>query len=256
MLTLSLFEYDLQYISLEQTGKINRVVNFCLDFYSVGIIFYYLVLGRYPFDIENMPNKLIHMTISEEPPPFDNIDLDILLQISLIVLKLMNNNLDLLYQPTRGIIHNIDLTISEYEPGVDLEIAQYDISKKIIILQKLYGHANEYSKLLLSLDRLLTSFSFELIFVKESLGTGKSALLFELNKSFVQNGKFVFGKYDCSKDEPCLDLIEELKRLCADILLKDELIIAKCQYLIQDTAGEEGKLLTNVIDNLHDIIGK
>ena len=44
--------------------------------------------------------------------------------------------------------------------------------------------------------------------------------------------------------------------LCDNLLLTNEIEIKKYRSLILDAIGEEGRLLTNVIDNLHLIIGE
>ena len=41
---------DLRYISPEQTGRVNREVDYRSDFYSLGVIFYRLLSGRHPFE--------------------------------------------------------------------------------------------------------------------------------------------------------------------------------------------------------------
>merc|ERR1711884_531801 len=44
---------DLRYISPEQTGLNNRLIDFRSDFYSLGIIFYRLLTGKFPFESNN-----------------------------------------------------------------------------------------------------------------------------------------------------------------------------------------------------------
>ena len=58
-----LLERDLHYISPEQTGRVNRLVDFRSDFYSLGIILYRLLTGAYPFQSEDA-SKVIKMHVS------------------------------------------------------------------------------------------------------------------------------------------------------------------------------------------------
>jgi serine/threonine protein kinase len=53
----------LPYISPEQTGRMNRTVDYRTDFYSLGIVFYELLTGKPPFVVED-PLGLIHSHIA------------------------------------------------------------------------------------------------------------------------------------------------------------------------------------------------
>ena len=92
--------------------------------------------------------------------------------------------------------------------------------------------------------------------VNGNSGTGKTALALELSMDVIKKGNLICGKYDCSKSEPYSALIEAVKMFCNTILLEDKCTIEKYRSMMQDAVGEEGKLLTNVIDNLHYIIGE
>ena len=49
----ALFESGLAYISPEQTGRMNRAVDYRSDFYSLGVTFYQLLTGKLPFVAAN-----------------------------------------------------------------------------------------------------------------------------------------------------------------------------------------------------------
>ena len=68
---------DLLYISPEQTGRINRAVDYRTDFYSLGVTFYELLTGRPPFQAEDAlgmahatsPRRPLRRTRSIHPSP-------------------------------------------------------------------------------------------------------------------------------------------------------------------------------------------
>ena len=189
----------------------------------------------------------------QPPQSPTEIDANIPLPLSNMILKLMEKNVDLRYQSAKGIMYDMDLIISEYEPGVELLLAERDISDTLI---KLYGRKNEYNALVGVYNRITTTSSFELVFVHAGSGIGKTTLVLELNKLVTQHGVFIYGKYDCSKSEPYSALIEAVEMLCNIILLQDKSTIEKYRTLIQNAVGEDGKLLTKVIDNLKNIVGE
>ncbi|MCB1192626.1 MAG: serine/threonine protein kinase [Leptospiraceae bacterium] len=59
----NIMEGTLSYISPEQTGRMNRIVDYRTDFYSLGVTFYQLLTGKLPFD-SNDTMELIHLHLS------------------------------------------------------------------------------------------------------------------------------------------------------------------------------------------------
>ncbi|KAL0489254.1 serine/threonine-protein kinase PksC [Acrasis kona] len=58
----------LAYVSPEQTGRINRTIDFRSDFYSLGITFYQLLSGKLPFQTNEIM-KLVYCHIASKLPP-------------------------------------------------------------------------------------------------------------------------------------------------------------------------------------------
>ena len=147
--------------------------------------------------------------------------------------------------------------ISEYENDEKLksiELGQHDVPETLLIPQKLYGYSFYFQTLLSVFD--LAKSSFEVVFIVGKSGTGKSALVYELYKPVIQNdGMFICGKYDISSAEPYSALLEAFSNFCDDLLLRDEPTITKFTHKILESIGDEGKLLTDVISNLHLLIG-
>ncbi|OQY46377.1 MAG: hypothetical protein B6242_07885 [Anaerolineaceae bacterium 4572_78] len=62
----NVLEGTLYYISPEQTGRMNRTIDYRTDFYSLGVTFYELLTGQPPFISDN-PMTLVHAHIAKEP---------------------------------------------------------------------------------------------------------------------------------------------------------------------------------------------
>ena len=108
----------------------------------MGIVFYRLLAGYYPFQ-SPIAKNMVHMHLFQEAVPLHEIDGSIPICVSNMISKLMEKDVDLRYQSAKGIMHDIELIISEYQCSNLLEnelvLAQHDISESFILPQKLYG---------------------------------------------------------------------------------------------------------------------
>src|SRR5262249_52013062 len=92
----------LPYLSPEQTGRTNRLLDYRTDFYSLGVTFYQLLCGRLPFEVKDIP-QLIHYHIAKQPIPLHVRKGSIPLPLSEIVMKLLSKNAEDRYQSAQGI---------------------------------------------------------------------------------------------------------------------------------------------------------
>ncbi len=68
----TLLEGTLAYLSPEQTGRMNRVIDYRTDFYSLGATFYEMLTGQWPYQASD-PLELIHCHIAKTPiSPFNS----------------------------------------------------------------------------------------------------------------------------------------------------------------------------------------
>ncbi len=97
LMSPNLLEGTLGYISPEQTGRMNRGIDYRTDFYSLGVTFYELLTGELPFKSEDAI-ELVHSHIAKQPS-FRNSE-EIPQVLSDIIMKLMAKNADDRYQST------------------------------------------------------------------------------------------------------------------------------------------------------------
>jgi len=172
-----LYQKDLRFISPEQIGLGIRCVDYRSDFYSLGVIFYKLLTGEYPFDCDNELN-FIRLHIFEDPIPACVKNPSVPVILSDMISMLLAKDAEDRYQTTKGIVHDLDLMISEYDVDINLssiKLAQHDIPEILMLPQKLYGRSDDYNTLRLAFDRVQNS--FELVLVSGESGTGELDIL-------------------------------------------------------------------------------
>jgi serine/threonine protein kinase len=82
---------SLAYISPEQTGRMNRQVDYRTDLYSLGVTLYDLLANRLPCKVSD-PLEMIHCHLAQSPVPLSEINAEIPQPLSDIVLNLLAKN--------------------------------------------------------------------------------------------------------------------------------------------------------------------
>ncbi|MGQ0506424.1 MAG: serine/threonine protein kinase, partial [Myxococcaceae bacterium] len=191
-------EGTLQYMSPEQTGRMNRTIDYRSDLYSLGATFYTLLTGVRPFDTDDAM-ELIHCHIAKEPPPVSERRKDLPEMISKVISKLMAKTVEQRFQSVHGLRASLTECLRQLkETGtvVPFELERDDVPQQFEVRQELYGRAKEVQSLLEAFGRVSQG-GTELLLVAGYSGIGKSALINEVHKPIVrQRGYFISGKYD------------------------------------------------------------
>ena len=117
--------------------------------------------------------ELLNMHIYQVPEPIRTVNPNVPKAISDMISKLMEKIADCRYQSTKGILHDLDLMIFEYENDNQLssvDLMQHDIPETLIVSQKLYGHLDNYESLLSVFDKVYESFEVALILGESGTG--------------------------------------------------------------------------------------
>lgn len=257
----------LAYMPPEQTGRMNRSIDYRSDFYSLGITFYEMLAGELPFkNIDAL--ELIHSHIAVQPLPPVEINSSIPQVLSDIVMKLMAKTAEDRYQSAEGLKVDLENCLERLENTGKIEyfsIGQEDLSSQLLIPQKLYGRQAQVEQLLASFDRVaspnenpISNCYAEMILVTGYSGIGKSALVHEVHKPIVrQRGYFISGKFDqFTRNTPYAALIEAFTELMRLFLTESQSEIETWKQKILVALAGQGRILTEVIPELELIIGE
>ncbi|MBP0001082.1 MAG: AAA family ATPase, partial [Cyanobacteria bacterium SID2] len=192
-------EGTLGYISPEQTGRMNRGIDYRTDFYSLGVTFFKLLTGKLPFETCD-PMELVHCHIAQSVQfPLEGSFLDVPDVLKEIVLKLMAKNAEDRYQSALGLKHDLERCQQQLDVAgkiTPFELGERDRCDRFLIPEKLYGREGEVQTLLEAFERVAEG-ATETMLVAGFSGIGKTAVINEVHKPIVrQRGYFIQGKFD------------------------------------------------------------
>lgn len=250
-------EGTLPYISPEQTGRMNRSLDYRTDFYSFGVLLYQLSTGQLPFRTRD-PMELIHSHLARVPAPPREVNPEVPEALSRIIMRLLAKSAEDRYQSASGLL--ADLQRCRANLGKNNEpfpLGTADLSRRFQIPQKLYGRQTEFGQLLSALDGVVAGGRAMLMVIGQP-GIGKTALINELHCPITaKHGRFCAGKFDqFRRDLPYLALTEALRNLIRQTLAEDTSYVETLRRDVLEALGGNGRVLCDIIPELVPILGE
>ncbi len=252
-------EGTLAYIAPEQTGRMNRGIDYRSDFYSLGVTFYELLTNKLPFETTD-PMELVHCHIAQQPLPVYELIPDIPVALSDIIDKLLAKTPEDRYQSAWGIKADLETCLNQLQSQGEIyqfPLGSKDITEKFHIPQKLYGREPEITQLLTAFDRVSQG-ATEMILISGYSGIGKSALVNEVHKPITrQRGQFISGKFDqLQRDIPYSSIAQAFQNLIRKLLSEPEAKLQTWKNKLLEALGNNGQIIIDIIPELEKIIGK
>ena len=257
-LSLSFTGGTLAYISPEQSGRMNRILDYRTDFYSLGVTFYEILTGKLPFQATD-PLELVHYHMAKQPVPPHKVDPQIPKVLSDIVLRLMAKTAEDRYQSASGLKADLEECLSRLEAtGVieEFQIGRHDISEKLRIAQGLYGREPEIEFLLKAFNQVSQE-KTKMVMVSGYAGVGKTSLVKEIGKSISRDrGYFISGKFDqLQRNIPYRPLISACQDLVHELLTEGKTKLERWKEELLAGLGANGQIIIDVIPEIELMIG-
>jgi predicted ATPase/signal transduction histidine kinase len=255
----NIIEGTLAYISPEQTGRINRGIDYRTDFYALGVTFYELLMGQLPFGADE-PMELIYSHIARIPVPIDRLKPEIPAAISQIVSKLMSKDPQDRYQNSLGLKYDLEICLARLEQSDRIELfalGERDLSDRFSISEKFYGRESETTELLNAFERVSNG-KAEILLMAGNSGVGKTVLVQEIHKPIIcKRGYFTKGKYDqLQRNTPFSAFIQAFRNLVGQLFCQSDSQLKIWETQILTAVGENGQILIDLIPELEIIIGQ
>lgn len=250
---------DWSYISPEQTGRINRAVDYRTDFYSLGVMLYQVISGQLPFYAHDAL-EWAHCHIARLPRPPAELNSSVPPMVSAIIMKLLEKMPEERYQSTHGLLHDLETCLAQDETNNtpnSFTLGSQDWPQLLQISPKLVGRDTEVNLLLASFNAMRAVGQASLLLVSGCAGVGKSALVQELKQPVAaQGGYFISGKFDqYQHDIPYATVTLAFRELVQLILSESEVGVTIWRDQIQSAIGANGRLIVDILPQVALIIG-
>lgn len=245
------------YMSPEQTGRMNRPVDYRTDFYSLGVTFFQLLTGQLPFTSEDRL-ELVHAHIAKMPRKPHELRPKLPEVLSRITLKLMAKNVDDRYQSGRGLLSDLERCLEDMENlgrVRNFKLGAQDVTNRFSIPSKLYGREKETETLVNAYERAAEG-GREMVLVEGYSGVGKSALVNEIRPAiFARNGYFIRGACDQANPNTAYHAIKgAFQEWVRQVLGERDEAILEWKERLRDVIGPNAAVMTGIIPEMAHLL--
>lgn len=247
------------YMSPEQTGRMNRPIDYRSDYYSLGITFYEMLTGALPF-VSLDPLEYIYFHLATEAKPASKAYTLVPEMLSKIVAKLMSKSADDRYQSTPGLIADLHRCQQEWikQRKIDaFALGEFEVLDTLTISQKMYGREAETKNLLNAFDRVKQG-ELGCFMIAGYSGIGKTTLVNELQKPITSNhGVYINGKFDqLQRTTPYTAFTAAFSRLIQNWLTESEEKLKRRKENLLNALGVSGQVIIDFFPELELILGQ
>ena len=249
----------LPYISPEQTGRMNRSLDYRSDYYSLGILLFELLAGHRPFTA-NDTLAWVYQHICHLPPSLHELSPEVPEAISNIVLKLLEKSPEDRYQNCVGLSYDLSHCSQQWaEKQVieTFELGKQDIVQKFVVPQALYGREQELQQLIDLFEQAVNG-QTRFCLVHGYSGVGKSVLVNEIDRFQVrERGFLVQSKFEqFQQGEAYYALAKTYRALVQQLLPLPKQQLNEWRTRLLTALSPNASLVVNLVPDLELIIGK
>jgi len=268
-------EGTLAYMAPEQTGRINRWMDYRSDYYALGITFYELLTGQLPF-LTKDSSELIHCHIAKHPiPPHQLTSGNCPKVLSEIIMKLISKSPEERYQSSSGIkedLRECKRQILSKGTIQSFPLGKSDITEKFNISKKLYGRDMYLNHLRFDFSQWISSdtepgsqFQPFVTIISGYAGIGKTAFVQEFQKLIMadysdhaNHKKIIVMTGYCDRyqqNNPYTPIVKAIQDLIKQILMENEDFVSMIQRKIKKAIAPHGHYLLSIIPDMKYLIG-
>ena len=243
--------FNPHFVAPERTERVEGEASASSDYYSFGVLLYWLLTGILPFEADNI-SQLISLHVAKQPVAPLDVDSQIPENLSRIAEKLLEKEPSDRYKSIEGIAYDLD-----HYDDPDFHLASQDMGSTFAVSDKIYGRDWETGQLRKALHGLGDG-KGRLFTISGYSGVGKSTIVTEFQKTLRPNEcRLISGKFQqYKKDIPYFAIVEAFEALFDMLLLSDQAVLDDFRHDFADSIGDQGLILTAIFPKLELIVGQ
>ncbi|HEX8538045.1 MAG TPA: AAA family ATPase, partial [Cystobacter sp.] len=250
---------SLAWAAPEQTGRMNWLVDWRADLYSLGATLYAMLTGAPPFRSED-PLELVHAHLAKMPVPASVANPRVPRVLSDIVQKLLTKMPERRYQSAEALAADLRECLRQWRASGTIEpfeLGRLDLARELPLPERLYGRDRELATLREALGRVSAD-GTELVLVAGAAGAGKTALVRAVRDAVAAgDGRFVSGKFDLrAANMPYVPVVEALCGLARSLMTEPLERRAGEFRRLRESVQESGRVLIDLVPELREVLGE
>jgi predicted ATPase/signal transduction histidine kinase/CheY-like chemotaxis protein len=248
------FEGTLGYMAPEQTGRINRPIDYRSDYYGLGATLYWMLGGVHPFASLPDHSELIHALLTRAPPLLSELRPELPPVLVRIVGKLLSTAADERYQGSFGLRADLSRCLAALDDHGEIEdfaLATVDPSERLRQPRRLYGRERERA-LLLDVHAQAIEDGPRLVMIRGPSGSGKSVLVNELREAVCEQPT-VFAR--CKFDQYAQASPHAGVGHILGSLLEQMITSQPMRARVSEALGPNGAVLLDIIPEIEAVLG-
>lgn len=252
-------DFPFEYLSPEETGRIDRIANFKANFYRIGIIWYELFCGRTPFNNED-PLKVIWQHLADAHPAIN--EKEISPTAITIIEKLLSKKTEERYNSLEGLRNDWKLAYQIYTNASgsqeDFVPGNFDFEESFVLPSDIAKRINELKRIETIYERINQEDEKGIIFITGQPFTGKSTFIQKISSYYLSKGFILFqGKCFQTESFPFEPIKEAFNKYANDLLITaSKRQLFKLKENLTNSLGDNISVLTSFASKWQEIINE
>ncbi len=243
----------------EQTGRMNRDVDYRADFYALGATLYELLAGTPPFGALDDPLRAVHAHLALLPPPLQPACPEAPGPLCRLVERLLAKEPEARYQSHHVLRRDLQrIRDGLHDPAAldALELAEGDLSERFQVASRLYGRAAEVRQLLQAGEAAARG-AARVLMLAGAPGVGKTALVQEVQRTLLaRQGHMASGKFNqFGQSAPCAAFVQALAQRTRQVLAQPPAERAVWAQRLRALLGVNAALAQTALPELVALLG-